>query len=305
MDCTTLKYVQNPNTGKWMRVPCGMCIGCRIAKTREWSLRLLMESKSWKKCCFLTLTYDEEHLPHTGCGRMTLDPEHTRKFWNRERMHLHRWKLKNDADYRMDYVGHSESPDLVSSPPLLKYFMCGEYGDSYKRPHYHAIVFGTDFTTLGNWWIHHYQDGKPVYTSDELIKMWPYGMATVDDVTIERIRYVVGYVQKKIYKDPWKYFQEYGCCVHPFQRQSNGLCLNYYTDHKDDYWINLHPRVNGVSYSTPRYLLKKDSNLKLAMSLIHDRLESQGAFANTESYESMKQREIDMKAKSRLKKGNL
>lgn len=164
------------------------------------------------------------------------------------------------------------------------------------------MVFGTDF---GNWWIHHYQDGEPQYTTDQLVKLWPYGIATVSEITLERIAYVTGYVQKKIYKDPWKYYEEYGCCVHPYQRVSQGICLDWYDSHRSEYWINLHPRLKGVSYSTPRYLLKKDPNLKMAMSLIRDRLESQGAFANTESYESMRQREFDAKAKSRMRKGHL
>lgn len=115
MDCTHPRQIRNPNTGKWMSVPCGMCINCRIAKTREWSLRLMMEKSSWEKSVFLTLTYDDEHLPHTNCGRMTLKPSDPQKFWKRTRMYIQR---------------DLEKKGVPVSPPLLKYFMCGEYGDT-------------------------------------------------------------------------------------------------------------------------------------------------------------------------------
>ena len=62
---------------------------------------------------FVTLTYDDDHLPPPG----TLDPEHLRIFWKELR--------------RQNNVA-------------LRYFACGEYGEKKGRPHYHAIVFTDD-----------------------------------------------------------------------------------------------------------------------------------------------------------------
>ena len=95
-------------------VPCGKCIACRINKTREWKSRLIMESCSWKDDCFLTLTYDNEHLPPDA----GLHKEHLQKFFKRLRR-------------RLDEQGRE-----------IRYFAVGEYGDKFDRPHYHAIVFG-------------------------------------------------------------------------------------------------------------------------------------------------------------------
>lgn len=288
MDCVHPQTIKNPQTKQWMKVPCGMCISCRIAKTREWKLRLMMEKKLWTKSGFLTLTYDDDHLPHTNCNRPTLYPEHLRDFWKRLRKHID----------ESCYIGppiYDENGE-EKSPPLLRYFACGEYGDQTKRPHYHACVFGIDSSDL-----------------DLVQSLWPFGFRlTLDDLTPERAGYCAGYVQKKIYKDPWKYFQEYGCCVHPFQRISQGIGFGYYEKYMDDYWINLRPTINGVSYSTPRYFAKKDANLKMALNLVGQRIQKMNLESEQEAiekgidlYASMQQRETNLRAKSALKKGSL
>lgn len=269
-----------------MTVPCGMCIGCRIAKTREWTLRLMMENSVWKgNSVFCTFTYDDDHLVHTNCGRPTLYPDHMVKFFKRIRMQLHREKMETDDLYRYQYWFHKRCPEEVPHPPLLRYFMCGEIGDNTHRPHYHAAVFGISI-----------DDEKRVRD------LWPYGFIQIAPLTKERAQYVAGYVQKKIYKDPWKYFQEYGCCVHPYQRVSQGIGLEFMNT--KEFWY-LDPKFKGVHYSVPRYFLKKNV---MAEMIVHDRIErlrKKGVFANTESYESMQQREFDMKARSRMKKGSL
>jgi 2,3-bisphosphoglycerate-independent phosphoglycerate mutase len=48
-------------SSKEILVPCGKCVGCRIASSREWTFRLMCELGEWEKACFLTLTYSEEN----------------------------------------------------------------------------------------------------------------------------------------------------------------------------------------------------------------------------------------------------
>lgn len=88
---------------------CGQCLPCRINRRRMWTGRILLESLAHQANAFVTLTYDEEHLPHE------LDSK-TPGGWIRE---LRR---------------------IVERP--LRYFAVGEYGEQTKRPHYHAAVFG-------------------------------------------------------------------------------------------------------------------------------------------------------------------
>lgn len=226
---------------RYVEVPCGVCIACRIAKTREWTARLMMEKEAWDKSGFLTLTYDDDYLPLSACGNMTLVPKHLSDFFKRSRKFLH---------------DHEESSfhGVVlegESAPLLRYFACGEYGDHTGRPHYHAVVFGFG-----------------PEDRERLERLWTFGFVRIDELTPQRCDYCAGYVQKKIFRDPRKYWQEYGCRVWPFQRQSQGLGLSYYLENKSDFeYSDYRIRTHGVSYSMPRFFSKKILNCRLPFQL--------------------------------------
>ena len=84
------------------KIPCGQCTGCRLSKSREWAARCVVEAKSHKNNMFLTLTYDDAHLPEDG----SLHYEHFQLFMKRMRK------------YFMSRFGQQ-----------LRFLMCGEYGD--------------------------------------------------------------------------------------------------------------------------------------------------------------------------------
>ena len=44
-------------------VPCGQCIGCRLKRSRDWAIRCVHEASLYKHNCFITLTFDDLHLP--------------------------------------------------------------------------------------------------------------------------------------------------------------------------------------------------------------------------------------------------
>lgn len=48
------------------QLPCGKCRGCRLEKSRQWALRIMHEASLYDDNCFVTLTYDDEHLPKDG-----------------------------------------------------------------------------------------------------------------------------------------------------------------------------------------------------------------------------------------------
>jgi len=91
---------------------CGQCTHCRINKVREWQGRLLLEQSHTKtESAFVTLTYDDEHLPN---------PPHVDK----RHVVLFLKQLRNISGRK------------------FRYYAVGEYGDQSWRPHYHLIVFG-------------------------------------------------------------------------------------------------------------------------------------------------------------------
>lgn len=147
-----------------IKVPCGQCIGCRLERSRQWALRCKYEAQLHDNNCFITLTYSDEHLPDD----YSVD---VRVF----QLFMKRLRKKYGSD--------------------IRFFHCGEYGEKYGRPHYHAILFNMDFDDKILLKI---VNGQRIYTSDALLSLWPYGFNTVGDVTFQSAAYVARYCLKKL-----------------------------------------------------------------------------------------------------------
>jgi hypothetical protein len=74
--------------------------------------------------------------------------------------------------------------------------MCGEYGENFGRPHYHACVFNFDF--LDKVFFKNTDSKFVLYTSPSLSELWPFGFSSLGTVTFESAGYVARYVMKKI-----------------------------------------------------------------------------------------------------------
>lgn len=164
-----------------VNLPCGQCIDCRLKKTSEWAIRCVHEASLHEHNCFLTLTYEDDKLPDDG----SLKVKHFQDFMKR----LRRW-----ASYR-GYEGQ------------IKYFHCGEYGETYSRPHYHACVFNFDFLDKELW---EQRRGMSYYVSPTLQKLWPHGFHRIGEVTFESAAYVARYVLKKMTgeRQDWYYVEK-------------------------------------------------------------------------------------------------
>lgn len=172
---------RNPVTGAWpitfkfndgyvdlpVDVPCGQCIGCRLEKSRQWAIRMTHEASLYEHNCFLTLTYDNYHIDPSG----SLNLKDIQLFMKRLRK-----KYGNN----------------------IRFFQCGEYGEHFERPHHHVILFNHDFkdkkflkrTVAG---------GYPLYVSEELSKLWPFGYHAIAEVNFLTTAYTARYMLKKIY----------------------------------------------------------------------------------------------------------
>lgn len=123
------------------------------------------EAQLWSDNCYLTLTFSDEHLP----------PDYS--------VHVRDWQLFMKSFRKFVY------------PKKIRFYMGAEYGDENLRPHYHAIIFNYDFNDKIFFKKNH--RGDNLYTSPSLSKIWPYGFATLGDVTFESAAYVSRYVCKK------------------------------------------------------------------------------------------------------------
>lgn len=161
---------------------CGYCIECRLQKSAGIAIRCVHTAASYEQNCFLTLTYDDEHLP----ADLSLSTEVMQNFWKRLR----------------DRICTREGRRVVHRP-LIKYYASGEYGEQAGtreiNPHYHACLFNWDFADKK--YFKKTGSGEKLYTSDLLSDLWPYGFAGIGDVTFQSAAYVARYTMAKVYGD--------------------------------------------------------------------------------------------------------
>lgn len=178
-------------------IPCGKCIGCRIDKARDWSVRILCEAITTKeRSWFLTLTYDDDHM-----SDLSLDKKDFQQFIKDLRNYLYYKKGTN-----------------------IRYFGCGEYGDSSGRKHFHIIIFGLgdlDIKARSS------SNGYIYYESQIINELWSKGFVVLADLNLNTASYVARYTLKKL---GLKKYDDLGIQA-PFILMSTRPGIGY------DYWL--------------------------------------------------------------------
>src|SRR6187399_2840691 len=136
-------------------LPCGQCVGCRLERSRQWAIRMMVEA---------------------DCNANNL-------------VDLDNMSLSK-RDFQLFFKRFRKAVDVP-----LRYYMCGEYGDRFGRPHYHAIIFGYDFPDKI---FEDCKDGMQYFSSPFLFELWPYGSNIITDVTFDTCAYVARYIMKKV-----------------------------------------------------------------------------------------------------------
>lgn len=178
----------SPRTDLLMTVPCGQCIGCRLERSRQWAVRIMHEVQSHEENSFVTLTYDNEHLPERGmlCLRdWQLFMKRLRKFFGTERI-----SFFHAGEYGEVCDGCGKSKVRCK---------CGLWKPTLGRPHYHAILFGVGFAD-GRLYERN-ERGEPLFESATLTRLWGNGQCLVGAVTFESAAYVARYCVSKITGD--------------------------------------------------------------------------------------------------------
>ncbi|AXH75992.1 MAG: replication initiator protein [Microviridae sp.] len=82
-------------------------------------------------------------------------------------------------------------------PERVRFFACGEYGETTWRPHYHALLFGVDFPDKVS-----YRPAKgnqgALYSSPTLARLWGHGFCSIGALTYETAAYTARYCLKKV-----------------------------------------------------------------------------------------------------------
>lgn len=140
-------------------VKCGKCLSCRINQRSEKTHRIMLEAMAHEHNCFVTLTYNDEHLPPLG---------------NVSKDELDKWIKRFRKAYKQK----------------IRVFGVGEYGEESYRPHYHLILFGVPATQETLDLI------TKTWTDPETKKS--KGHVMVGTCTDDSIQYCAGYIVKKL-----------------------------------------------------------------------------------------------------------
>lgn len=205
-------------SGLLVRVPCGQCINCRLNRARQWSLRIMHESKKYPVNVFATLTYSDDYLPASG----SLQIEDLQKFFKRFR--------KNRIDRK------------------IRYFACGEYGDRTGRPHYHIAFFNVDFSDFSA--LRSAKGGG----FQCLCVEWPYGLVHIGELTVDSANYVAGYILKKQTGKARKVYEDLGVQP-PFCVMSRmpGIGHDFVEEYSEMLADKGYVVAKGFKYALPRY----------------------------------------------------
>ncbi|WNK14856.1 MAG: replication initiator protein [Microvirus sp.] len=202
-----------------VNVPCGRCIGCRISRAKEWAARLADEATLHSDVWFLTFTYSDEHLP----ANRSLSKETMQKAIKRMRKNI----------------------------GLFRYYLCGEYGDLFGRPHYHMICFGLKFDSLKLVSLR-----KRLYNNDLLTKSWGFGHVTIQYATPKTMEYTARYVLKKQWGS--KAEAHYNGLLPEFNMMSlkPAIGRNYALSNSGDFIHKGYYHLNGSKVKLPKYYKK-------------------------------------------------
>lgn len=247
---------QLPDSMETFPIPCGRCIGCRLDYAHEWANRCLLELKYHEQSSFLTLTYDDLHVPRVvkdGQMYYTLDKRDLQLFFKRLRKAI--------------------------APTKIRYLACGEYGDEHFRPHFHVILFGYQFPDLEPL-PSMSKTYRPMWRSNMLYDLWsmaprssvsqakisPAGVATVQEVNYATCSYVARYVLKKLNAGDDGFYSCRGI-VPPYLAMSRrpGIGRRFLDDHPDLFdtdFIHVSAGIDGgKKFRPPKYFERIRSEL--------------------------------------------
>ncbi|UPW41034.1 replication initiator protein [Sigmofec virus UA08Rod_5707] len=228
--------------GRLLQLPCRHCIGCRLAKSREWANRAVMEQLYHDESWFLTLTYDDEHLPPA----FPVDPS------TGEILSVHASLVKK---HLQDFMKRLRK----NSGQRIRYFAAGEYGSQTYRPHYHLLLFGLHLDDVQV--INHNFAGQAYYVSPFIEKCWPFGIHILGPVTWQSSAYVARYTMKKATSGYDKRYYDFAGIQPEFQTMSlkPAIGRQYYDDHPDLFeydFFNVSTPQGGRKMYPPEYFRK-------------------------------------------------
>lgn len=237
MACLTPFYIKNPrahlpNQERHIPVPCNKCADCFARRTSAWSFRMMQHTKIADTSIFVTFTYAQPPLSPNGFP--TLDKKDWQNFTKR---------LRNLYRYRGVNLDTGKLKWFYDKVPQIRYYCAGEYGDTYHRPHYHAILYNT--------------------TAEACERAWRAGGQRFGHTFTGNLSYAsAGYCAKYINKGTWRKRHNRDDRQPHFSLMSKRLGANYLSPaivgyHRYDITRNYVTLDGGQKIPLPRYYRDK------------------------------------------------
>lgn len=240
-----LKSQAHEGAPQGLLVACGKCLMCRIARRREWAMRLTHELDYHENAIFLTLTYDDDNLPWKIKTQLTEDEKNT----DIPTLYLSDYPTLKKTDLQLFIKRLRQNLKRAKDERIIKYFACGEYGDLTQRPHYHAIIFGLN--------------PQCSIDRDYIIQAWKYcdwNVKQIIDnafgfVEADSITYVSKYINKEYSgkKSEEEYKNKNRESI--FSLKSQGIGKQFALDNKK-YLYRQELTFKGVPVTIPRYYIE-------------------------------------------------
>lgn len=212
---------------KYIEVPCGWCLNCRLDRQNWLTDAMTYEQKKYNYICsFVTFTYDDIHIQ--DLSNINNDDFY---FYNGEvlpyssdRELVYSLRRKDARDFlkrlrsKINYLYEKhniENVDLCRKD--FKFCCSGEMGDSFGRPHYHFVFFGLDW-----------QFCRELFES-----CWKKGLIDSKPVTSGCFQYVTKYLTKQAHGDQAKKLFDDKNIERPFFTHSLGLGKGLILDQYD------------------------------------------------------------------------
>lgn len=222
---------------KVVPVPCKKCWACRLNYSAEWATRIMNEAQGDPNCWFITLTYDNMNVPINE----SMEWDKYDKNGNKTHKKIYNdgtWKYTLDPDDPNRFIKSLRKYFERKGYHGIKYFYCGEYGETTERPHYHFILMHCPINPLEFYGAHIDKNYKAHWKSQELERFWSKGLIDIAELEWSAAAYVARYCTKKIVdqygKEPmWETGR-----WHEFVKMSNNIGRKYYESHKLDIYKN-------------------------------------------------------------------
>lgn len=138
-----------------------------------------------------------------------------------------------------------------SQPQKVRFYACGEYGETTLRPHYHVILFNCCFSDCRE----HSKNSRDetLYTSPTLAELWPQGHSLIGAVTFESAAYVARYCVKKVNGPAGELHYDGRSPEFALMSRRPGIGSGYYERHGQEVRDHDNVVINNREQSVPRF----------------------------------------------------